>query len=90
MPVADFEYDGTSVELINDLSAAYDAMDLLERCGAPIMLVPITSDVLLCGGNWHGRGIWQLVREGHEWMPGGEVEFFLRATTSGGFENADR
>ncbi len=88
VPVADFEFEGTSVDLIHDMTAAYEAMDLLERCGAPIMLVPITNDVLLCGGKWHGENIWQLVREGNEWMSGGTIEFFLRATTSGGFEHA--
>ncbi len=76
-PVASYEFDGKAPSMMNE-EHAYPIMDFLVHQGAPAIFVPITDGVAMVGGNWSGEGIWQLVREGSQWLSPGQVRWNFR------------
>lgn len=76
-PIATYEFAGTSLNMLDE-AHAYDVMDFLERHGAPALFAPINESVVLVGGSWSGKPVWQLVREGSKWLTAGQVEWNFR------------
>lgn len=57
-PIATYEFAGTSLNMLDE-AHAYDVMDFLERHGAPALFAPINESVVLVGGSWSGKPVWQ-------------------------------